>query len=392
MYRNIVTIGFLDDALAVSELIQGSNWKRIIPLIALGAFALFNLLKYKPGRFQINGLLGWLILFYLFWAALSIIWSIEPKITTKRVGILLILSLGALYVADRFSLQETIALVFFICAVGVLGGFVTEIRFNNFFPFSGWWRFGGNMPTILQAWHCGLLVLSALALAKKAEQKRAVYIVIAFVAFFFLIITRSRMAFIACFMSSAVYWGLATPKRHQSVLLFLGIIIVGSLIYFYLGDKLMGASEKLITLGRTGDIETTKTLTGRTPLWNAAMDLVDQRPLVGYGYDSFLTGKNLIWITNKLKWATPSPHSGYIATLGGLGFIGAVPFVLILLLSVTKSISLVKRNSEYAFIAAVLVWQIVNMYTEDNVLVKPYFPVFVWMIMLARLGFIREES
>ena len=114
MYRNIVTIGSLDDAFAVSELMHGANWKRIIPLIALGAFALFNLLRYKPGRFQINGLLGWLILFYLVWAALSIIWSVDTIFTAKRVGILLLLSVGALYVAERLSFQETIVLVLFI--------------------------------------------------------------------------------------------------------------------------------------------------------------------------------------------------------------------------------------------------------------------------------------
>ena len=369
------------------------NWTRIGALIALGAFALFNLLRYKTGRFQINGLLGWLILFYLVWAALSIIWSIDPRFTAKRVGILLLLSLGALYVADRFSLRETIALVFFICAIAVLGGFVTELRWNNFLPFYGWWRFGGNLPPILQAWHCGLLVLSALALAKTAEQNRAVYIGIALIAFLFLILTRSRGAFVSCFMASAVYWSLATPKRHQSVLIFLGIIIVGCLIYFFLGYQVtVGFSDIAIMLGRSGELQTLGSLTGRIPLWKAAMELVKQSPFVGYGYDSFLTAQNLIFITKKTGWVTPSPHSGYINTLGGLGYIGAVTLVLSLFLSVKKSLGLVKRNSRYAFIVAVLIWLILNLYTEDQLLGRPFFPVFVWMIMLAKLGFIREES
>jgi O-antigen ligase len=393
LYRNISFSGLaLDDAAAVSNVMSRDNWARIAALLALGAFALFNFLRIKRGRFQINGLLGWLILFYLVWITLSITWSIDPRFTVKRVGILLLLSLGALYVADRFSFQEIIALVFFICAIAVLGGFVTELRFHNFQPFSGWWRFGGNLPTIVQAWHCGLLLLSALALAKTVEQNRAVYIGIAFIAFLFLVLTRSRMPFIACFMASAVYWGLATPKRHQSVLLFLGIIAVGCLIYFFLGANFIIVGESIVTLGRTGEIGTLTTLTGRTPLWNAVMDLVNQRPLVGYGYNAFLIGQNLQWISEKLGWAAASAHSGYIATLGELGYIGAVTLVLILFLSVTKSINLGKRNLGYAFMAAILVWLVFNLYTEDQVLSRPYFPVFVWMVMLARLGFIREES
>ena len=160
-------------------------------------------------------------------------------------------------------------------------------------------------------------------------------------------------------------------------------------MYFLLGYEFKDESLSMINLGRR--VETAKTLTGRMPLWENVLILVDQRPFVGYGYDSVLTSQNITWIKEQINWATPSPHSGYIAALGGLGYIGAVPLVLILLLSVTKSIILVKRNSQYAFIVAVLVWLIFNMYTEDKVLVKPYFPVFVWMIMLARLGFIREK-
>jgi exopolysaccharide production protein ExoQ len=393
LYRNISFSGIaIDDSLAVSNVMNRDNLTRIIALIALGAFALFNLLRFKPGRFQINGLLGWLILFYLVWATLSIIWSIDPRFTTKRMGILLLLSLGALYVAARFSFQETITLVFFICAVAVLGGFVTELRTHNFLPFYGWWRFGGNLPPILQAWHCGLLVLSAIALAKTAEQNRAVYLGIAFIAFVFLILTRSRGAFVSCFMASAIYWSLATPKRHQSALLFFGIIIVGCLMYFLLGYQItIGISDIALMLGRTGEMETLGSLTGRIPLWKAAMELVKQHPFVGYGYDAFLTSQNLIFMEKKLGWVTPSPHSGYIATLGGLGYIGAVTLVLSLFLSVMKSISLRKRNLDYAFILAVLVWLILNLYTEDQLLGRPYFPVFVWMIMFARLGFIREE-
>jgi O-antigen ligase len=121
------------------------------------------------------------------------------------------------------------------------------------------------------------------------------------------------------------------------------------------------------------------------------MILVDQRPFVGYGYESFLTGQNLVWLYKKIRWATPSVHSGYIYTLGGLGYIGGVLLVLILLLSVKKSIGLARRNPEYAFVAAVFVWLSINLIIEDQILTRPYFPVFLWMILLARLGFIREK-
>ena len=381
-----------DSALAMNELLLQGTWYRQASLLALAAFALFNILRSKSGRFQINGLLGWLILFYLVWATLSITWSINPLFTLKRVGILLILSISALYVANRFSLQETIALVFFICAITILGGVVFLLRHNYFYPFVSWWRFGGNMHPIMQGWHCGLLMLSAFALSEKAEQNRALYIGISFIAFLLLIITRSRGPFLAFFVGTAVYWSLITSKRYQGVLFFLGIIIVGCLMYFMLGYDFVSFGEKVIMLGRVGEIESATTLTGRAPLWTAAMILVDQRPFVGYGYESFLTAQNLIWITEKTGgWTTPSVHSAYIYTLGGLGYIGGVSLVLILFLSVKKSIGLARRNPEYAFVAAVLVWLTINMIIEDQILTRPVFPVFLWMILLARLGFIRQK-
>ena len=160
-------------------------------------------------------------------------------------------------------------------------------------------------------------------------------------------------------------------------------------MYFYLGYEFMDISLNTINLGR--GVETVQSLTGRTPLWEKVMILVDQRPFAGYGYDSLLTGQNLLWITGQIAWATPSTHSGYLTTLGGLGYIGAVTLVLILILSVKMSISLARRNPDYAFIAAVLVWLSSNLYTEEQILTRPYFVVFVWMILLARLGFIREK-
>jgi O-antigen ligase len=382
----------VDDVFGVVGVMHRDNWVRIVALIAFGTVSLFYFLRFKKDRFQINGFLGFLIIFYLAWVAFSIFWSIDSRFTIKRVGITLLLSLGAVYAADRISLQETKALVLFICSVSVFLGLFVLLRAHSFFPFESWWRFGGNQHPISQAWHCGLMFLSALALAKTAKQNRAVYIGLAIIAFLFLILTRSRMAFIACFMASAVYMGLVETDRYRGVIFSLGIIIGGCLIYFLLGSELSVFTDKVITLGRVGEVQSMSTLTGRIPLWKASLKLVNQRPFTGYGYEAFLTGKNLHWITKELGWATSSPHSGYMSALGGLGYIGFGTLVMILILAVNKSLRLAKRNPEYAYMVAVFVWLIFNLYTEDKVLARPYFPVFAWMIMLARLGFIREES
>ena len=219
-----ITLSSSPDAITTIDKLQGSNLGRIVALISLGALSLFNLFRSKPGRFQINGLLGWLILFYLVWAALSATWSTDLNFTAKRVGILLLLSLGALCVADRFR-ETTIHLIFFITAIYILHAVVLSFKAHIFLPLNPLWRFGGTMHPIVIGWHCGLLIFSAFALAKTAEKNRAVYLGIAFIVFLLLLLTRSRMAFASCIMGIAVYWGLTSTKRYQGVLFFFGIII-----------------------------------------------------------------------------------------------------------------------------------------------------------------------
>jgi len=387
-------IATLDDSPRYTEVLGRDNWMRIIALTSLGGISILRFLQYEQSRFRINGLLGWLIIFFLSWAALSILWAIDPRYAAKRVVILLLLCFVAFDFASKFSLQEIKALTVFICSVAVLLALIFSISHYYFYPFHSEWRLGGIMHPVALAWHCGILVLFALALAKTATSKknRAFFIGIIIIALLSLILTRSRVALLACFMACALYIYLATENRHQAILFFLCIIIAGCVLYFTLGSEFASHSQQIITLGRTGEFYTYRTLTGRTPLWEASMILINKNPLVGYGYDSFLSGQNVNFMAEKIGWAANSPHSGFIALLGGLGYIGTVPFVLILIISISISIRLVKRDPDFALIAAVLVWLTINLLTEDQVLSRPFFPVLVWMILVARLGFVREES
>ena len=158
----------------------------------------------------------------------------------------------------------------------------------------------------------------------------------------------------------------------------------------------MTSSESVATLGR-GDVgevgsEQFNTMSGRTDLWQACLRAANKRPLTGYGYNAFFTPQNMDWIAKEnYGWAAATAHSGYIGTLLGVGYIGAVSLVLILFLSVKNSVRLTKRNPEYAFAAAVFVWLCCMLITEEDLLGRPFFQVFVWMILLAKVAFLPEE-
>jgi O-antigen ligase len=388
---NLATINATDAVDAVTQKLSGGNIGRQIALIALGAFALVGLLRRKEKRFQINGILGWLILFYLGWAVLSIMWSIDPRFTIKRVGILVMLSVGALYVADRFSLQETIALVYFINAIYFFSAVFLLIKTGYFQPLNPSWRFGFNVHPITQGWQLGLLILASFALAKTAEKKRVVYYGIALIAFFFLVLTRSRGPLLGFMAGFTVFLGLVAPMRYQ-VAFFLGIVIIGCLLVFLPDDVLNTYGVNIITVGRGEEgLGSMTTLSGRIPLWRECLSSALERPLLGHGYNSFFAPINIAPFNKKIGWIAATPHSGYIGTVLGLGYTGVVVFVLILFLAIKMSVRLGMRDSDYAFMAAVLVWLCVCLYAEEDLLTRPYFPCFVWMIVLAKLGFLAEN-
>jgi exopolysaccharide production protein ExoQ len=71
------------------------------------------------------------------------------------------------------------------------------------------------------------------------------------------------------------------------------------------------------------------TLTGRTDLWALIRVAISQRPLFGYGFDSFwqgLHGDSLNIILG-VGWLVPTAHNGYYDLLLGVGYVGMLCFL-----------------------------------------------------------------
>jgi O-antigen ligase len=390
---NLLQEAQLFDKFEAAEQIEKGSLPRRVGLFSLGLFGLISLSRFKRNRFQINGFLGWLIIFFLLLAALSIIWGEDTLLTVRRVAILYLLVLGALAIAENHSIHAIVALTFFICFSTLLTSLLTELYFGDFQPFNETWRFGGLIHPVAQGQNCGLLIIAALAFHRSSRRRMPVYITMTAIALLFLALTKSRMPLACAVLGVGLYLRLTLPKpKNLLFAIFIGSVIVGCLMYFLLGDEIVLFGKKIVSMGRGEEAKSSMgTFTGRIPLWMECMRFVTERPLLGYGYDAFLTPRNLITISNKIGWVPSSPHSGYIATLLGLGFIGAGTLVLILMLSLKKSIALAKQTSDYAFFAAVLIWQCCMLFTESGLLTNPGFPTFLCMITFAKLVFFAER-
>ncbi|RUM91478.1 MAG: hypothetical protein DSZ23_01535, partial [Thermodesulfatator sp.] len=274
---------------AVHRMERG-NMGRRAGLVLLSMYGFF-LLSRVPNRFQVNGLLGWLVVTYLAWSLLSLTWSIDVLFTLRRLAIFFILWFAAIATAARYRVRELAVLVLFICGITAVAGFANEIRLHTFDPLSEAWRFSGLFHTVSMGWNCGLLALSSLYLSTiSADNKlKKFYYLILIFALVLLVLTKSRMALASTLIALCFFWFMVSSIRAVVGWVIVGLIGLSG-CYLFLGEKIIEYGEAVTTLGRGETAkETVGSLTGRLPLWNECFRWALQRPLLGYGFNTFIS-------------------------------------------------------------------------------------------------------
>jgi O-antigen ligase len=156
------------------------------------------------------------------------------------------------------------------------------------------------------------------------------------------------------------------------------------------GDDLFPTLEQGVLLGRT-DSEVS-TFTGRLPLWVECLDYAAKRPLQGYGYGSFFSPSRVAAISSTEGWGIPDAHSTYLGTILALGLVGLIFLVLVLIVGIYRAIEKHKVSADpfYTCFAAILVYFALEGVLESTIaLDKAGFPLFLFMVVIAKLGFTR---
>jgi exopolysaccharide production protein ExoQ len=370
--------------------INAGSLQRRVALASLALFGILCLLRRLPVRGKVNGILGWLILTYFSLTILSVTWADDPLLTWRRVMILIMLTLGALGIARIFTLEDIIHLALFVTSATLITSVIAEISFGTFSLYSDSWRFAGVLHPIDQGWNCGIMAISSFAKFKSVRRKKIVYFGIIVVALIFLVLTKSRMPFAATIFAILVYWSLLSSRLNKAAIL-IPVCILSILSYFFLEDYFKVLDGLLRTFGRGEEGEATLgTLTGRLTLWKECLRMVSFRPLLGYGYNSYLSPNHLKTITSAIGFTPSSPHSGYIDALFSLGVAGFATLTLMLAFAIKESIKLIHASYRNTVLLAILVWLCANLVFETNLVTGPIFPHFYVLILLMKLGFYKS--
>jgi len=100
---------------------------------------------------------------------------------------------------------------------------------------------------------------------------------------------------------------------------------IGGIVIYFGSDLLLGLLNR------------DATFTGRSYLWQAALDFIEQRPFLGYGYQA-LGGPDFAHFTENVFGEILGPENGYLALLLDLGIVGFVFYMVPLILGMRNAI------------------------------------------------------
>lgn len=258
---------------------------------------------------------------FLLWAALSLAWSDAVSTSWHSLVSLVAMILAVFVMATR--LPAPLFARAMMIAAGLIG--ITSVAWALLMPAYGIHQHSDILEFVhAGAWRgiymhknflgqTAALCLSGALLARADIVSPAVKWGIAALMLFLIVMSTSASALAIVPLAALLVWltlVLDGSKRVMAVIYF----AIGAVVVYFVGNWV------LAELGRD------PTFTGRTDVWSIALQWIEDRPIVGYGYTSLTYGGFSFELFHKR--GVIDPHNGYLDLLLGVGAIGLMLFVV----------------------------------------------------------------
>ena len=364
---------------------EGRMQRRLaFPLLALaGGLALIRPTRL---RFRPRPAVAWALAGFLGWQFLSIAWAAEPILTGKRLLVLAMLALGAVGLARQWTLPGMMGIVAAATALHLVVGVGAELWLGTFQPLRSGYRFAGTLHPNQQGINCALLALTSLHFARSGSTRLARWASSAglWTALSFLFLTRSRTAAAAAVLALLLVYLLDAPPLRRAAAAA-AACTAGALLFLLQANGVLGASGTALLLGR--EDSNLSTLTGRTDIWGFALRHAAERPILGYGYNSFWSPRHTAEVSAVVDWKISEGHSAYLDTLLNLGVVGLMLFVALMAAGMGAALWAHRRTRDpvLAVAAAILLFGGLDGLLESAVVI-PNLLSFVTLAILAALA------
>ncbi len=350
-------------------------------IIVQALIYLLLLIVMAPRLTRVLGSMGKMrILIALFMlAAFSILWSIDPMLTFRRMIPLWMWLIVGIYFGERYSIDE------FLQLLGSAFAIVITVTFALYFVHPSYVLDPGHET----AWRgiClhkntfgAYMVMSGLVFATCARKT------LPFVNYSFC----AASAFLVFLSHSATAWVLgaiilvAMPVFRLAKLPMTQFVPICTFTALCVTELAVWPPQSVLELlGRDAS------LTGRTDLWAAVMIAISRRPLLGYGYDAFwqgVKGESLQAAINA-GWLAPHSHNGYLELALGLGIPGLALFGLIYISLVISALRYLRRTTgaTACWPIAYVVFLTIHNTVESALLLRNELPCLLFVTMFAAL-------
>ena len=241
---------------------------------------------------------------------------------TAAVGMIAYLGFACVIISEIPQRQWLLVLIWTFaafCVVNLIAGIVipetaffqvdpvtnpTDVRFQGI---SGHPNALGRIATVF-----AMLVLAA---AWRGFMRPLLWIPMCLLALGTTLATQSRTSIFA--LALAVSFQM--PRRYLVPIISLVVVCAGTIL-------LTGQFESMLALvGRDGSADEAMSMSGRTDLWQFTWNLILDRPVTGYGFNSFESFAGALW--DGQSASSVATHNNYLSVLYSTGLVGAIPFL-----------------------------------------------------------------
>jgi len=334
--------------------------------------------QHTIGFFRRNPFLWLLIILVL----ISANWSNFPEITQRRSFAFLETCLFALYFASRYAIKEQLRLTAYALGITAIISFFFSLAFPSSALESGVHAGSWRGPFLHKNLFARLMTLICLVnLLVTPVNRREGYLFLAFccLSFGMIGLSTSKSALfigIILFLLMQIYQTISWQDYIRIPLWLTGLLLAGSL-FLWIGMNL----EDIITAsGR--DL----TLSGRTIIWSAVLDKIQERPWLGYGYVGFWYGlkgpSSYVQKAYGTTYIPPHSHNGFLELAIAFGLVGTILFIMSFLLVIRRTIISAIYQSHHEGLWPLMYLSFLILYNQTESTLLEHNSIF-WLLYMS---------
>lgn len=316
----------------------------------------------------------------LGWCVVSSLWSIDPSISLRRSGLLAVVTIAAFLCTSALGQVRTIKVLKAVLIGVLIGDWIAAVLTPDIVDWRGLQDHKNEAGAVMAI--AGLVFIFSYF-----HDRRFRDLIWAGAAVTFLFFTHSKASigfFIVCISAGVIY---QFSGRHQLLRRLLvaavGLLLIGGLSAVLLNiDWIAGFLSDNPNL-----------LTGRAGLWRFVLELIAERPLLGYGYGWVWASSTDLSIgpVIQLGWPAAHSHNGYLEITVDTGVIGALMALVILIVRPLLAFARpdAERLPHAALLFSWLVFAILHNLLEADLLVPDR---SVWLMHLVVIASVSRLS